>query len=117
MIDQVTEAAQQVSSESDNVSAAAEEQTSSMAQVANHAETLADRADELRTELAQFTIDVDSDSTPADVADSEPASRPDDPTDPRRDAGTAGEPAATDGSGRDRSFTGDVPGSADPSGL
>jgi len=63
MVDQVSEAAAQVSDESNNVSAAAEEQTSSMAQVAQHAETLASSADELRTELAQFTIDADVDTS------------------------------------------------------
>jgi len=56
MVDEVAEAAQQVSAESDTVSAAAEEQTSSLTQVAQSAETLVDKADELQDQLAQFRI-------------------------------------------------------------
>lgn len=56
MIDKVADAAEQVSTESDNVSAAAEEQTSSLTQVSQSAQTLVEQADELQTQLATFTV-------------------------------------------------------------
>lgn len=50
------------SSESDTVSAAAEEQTASLTQVAQSAQTLAEQADSLQERLDTFTIDAEQGS-------------------------------------------------------
>lgn len=62
MVDEVAGAADQVSDESENVSAAAEEQAASLTQVARNTQTLAERADELQTLLAEFTVRRDETS-------------------------------------------------------
>ena len=105
MVDQVTEAAQQVSGESDNVSAAAEEQTSSMSEVAQHAEMLASDADDLQQELAQFTIDSETDSTVGTDDTGESAGTASEPTTGRRNGDWETRAAGSNGDGQAVSFT------------
>ncbi|SDY28256.1 methyl-accepting chemotaxis protein [Halobellus clavatus] len=64
MVDQVSTKAERVNEESDTVSAAAQEQTASLTQVAQSAETLADQADELQAQLAAFTVSETESPTP-----------------------------------------------------
>ena len=73
MVDEVADAAEQINSESENVSAAAEEQASSLTEVAQSSQTLANQADELQQLLSQFTLDTEpaaSESEPGTAAGS-----------------------------------------------
>jgi methyl-accepting chemotaxis protein len=54
MVDEVLRSADRISSESENVSAAAEEQASSLTQVSRTTKTLAERADELQDMASEF---------------------------------------------------------------
>ena len=59
MIDKVVKSGKQVSSESENVSAAAEEQSASLTQVSRTTQTLAEQADELQDMISEFNIGED----------------------------------------------------------
>ena len=77
MIDEVAESAQQVSAESDTVSAAAEEPTPSLTQVSSSAQTLADQAAQLQDLLSQFALE-DGTVDPTSTADTGPGPPSDD---------------------------------------
>jgi hypothetical protein len=60
MIDEVADATEQVSSESGNVSAAAQQQASSLTKISQNTQTLSDQADDLQEMLSQFTINEEA---------------------------------------------------------
>ena len=60
MIDEVTGVAEQTSTEAANASAAAEEQTSSLTEIVDASQSLAEQTDELQRRLNAFTVEVDT---------------------------------------------------------
>ncbi|WP_299332147.1 methyl-accepting chemotaxis protein [Haloplanus sp.] len=77
MIDEVTEVAERTSNEAANASAAAEEQTSALTEVADTSRSLAEQTDELQRRLDAFTVGTDTGRSGAHGthADAAPGSR------------------------------------------
>jgi hypothetical protein len=75
MVETVANAADQVNAESNNVSATAEQQTTTLTQVSRNVDTLATRADDLSRQLKQFTLtspELDADRHESRATDHRP---------------------------------------------